>query len=309
MQLITYRLLRNSVGQRIKIHRIMKYFPDQNELQMRQRLKEFMEYNRRAGDKDQGYWKLKQGHVPPLESELQAKLPPEYMCLSEAMQAGQRHLLDAGYTRTAEGDEDGDESKMDVEQLLAPWITTKNFLHATQGKAMLKLHGEGDPSGRGEAFSFLRVSMKDIFVRAGETEEERLAIQEQEEQKSGHKYNVARQQQVYKEEIQRIWDAQRKALSNPVPPELTHEDVIAAQQADMAARSQTPMKSGLHARGQSRAGSVRRDGTPGWDRAGTPGGMLTMERAVPWASTRTRFFGFVARSMDDGIQSSLENQR
>lgn len=39
---------------------------------------------------------------------------------------------------------------------------------------MLKLHGEGDPSGAGLAFSFIRVSMKDIFLRAGESAEEKL---------------------------------------------------------------------------------------------------------------------------------------
>ena len=39
---------------------------------------------------------------------------------------------------------------------------------------MLRLHGDGDPSGRGEAFSMLRVSMKDIFVKAGEDYEQKL---------------------------------------------------------------------------------------------------------------------------------------
>lgn len=185
-----------------------------------------MAYNRTAGHKDQGYWKLKPGIVAPEESELQKQLPPEHMALIEAMQTGQRHLLDAGYTQSAEGaDEDGDESKMDIEQLLAPWIVSKNFLHATQGKAMLKLHGEGDPSGRGEAFSFLRVSMKEVFFRAGDTLEAQLAAQAEEERKSGHKYNVQKQQQVYKSEIERIWQAQAKALSNPVPPKLTAQDL------------------------------------------------------------------------------------
>ncbi len=45
---------------------------------------------------------------------------------------------------------------------------------------MLKLHGDGDPTGRGEAFSFIRVSMKEIFLRAGEDAEERLAQAEAE---------------------------------------------------------------------------------------------------------------------------------
>ena len=39
LQMIAYRLVATTPGNRIKIHRIMRYFPEQNELQMRQRLK------------------------------------------------------------------------------------------------------------------------------------------------------------------------------------------------------------------------------------------------------------------------------
>lgn len=39
LQIIAYKLLAKSPGERLKISRLMKYFPDQNELQMRQRLK------------------------------------------------------------------------------------------------------------------------------------------------------------------------------------------------------------------------------------------------------------------------------
>ncbi|PWN19512.1 hypothetical protein BCV69DRAFT_290836 [Microstroma glucosiphilum] len=231
--MVARRLIEQSKGSRIKIHRIMKYFPDQSELQMRQRLKEFMEYARKAGDPNQGFWRLRQGVSLPTDLEFEKLIPPEHICLSEAMQAGQRQLLDAGYTRAAEGMDDDDdptggksgEGGLDTEQLLAPWITSKNFLMATQGKAMLRLHGEGDPTGRGEGFSFVRVSMKDVFYKAGDdTDEARLAVQLEEEKRSGHKYNVARQQQIYREEIERIWNAQKTALSNPVPPELTYEE-------------------------------------------------------------------------------------
>jgi transcription initiation factor TFIID subunit 1 len=231
--MVARRLIEQSKGNRIKIYRIMKYFPDQSELQMRQRLKEFMEYARKAGDPNQGFWRLRQGVSLPTDLEFEKLIPPEHICLSEAMQAGQRQLLDAGYTRAAEGMDDDDdptggksgEGGLDTEQLLAPWITSKNFLMATQGKAMLRLHGEGDPTGRGEGFSFVRVSMKDVFYKAGDdTDEARLAVQLEEEKRSGHKYNVARQQQIYREEIERIWNAQKTALSNPVPPELTYEE-------------------------------------------------------------------------------------
>ena len=39
LQNIAHKLLQKSAGERLKISRLMKYFPDQNELQMRQRLK------------------------------------------------------------------------------------------------------------------------------------------------------------------------------------------------------------------------------------------------------------------------------
>lgn len=222
LQMIAYKLVEKSHAHRIKIHRVMKYFPDQNELQMRQRLKEFMAYNRKSGDVHQGFWRLKPNVPIPDEAELQKLLTPEHICLVEGMQVGQRHLLDAGFTKTAEGvEDDGDENKMDIEQLLAPWITSKNFLHATQGKAMLKLHGDGDPSGRGEAFSFVRVSMKEIFLRAGEDVDERLAAEAEARARSGHRYNVAEQQAIYRSEIDRIWRAQLAALSNPEPPKVT----------------------------------------------------------------------------------------
>lgn len=135
-----------------------------------------MEYKRLAGDPDQGFWKMKPGASIPDLTQLRSLLPPEHLCLSEAMQTGQRRLLDAGYSKTANGlEEDIDEGnvKLDIEQLLAPWIATKNFIQASQSKAMLKLHGEGDPTGMGEGFSFLRVSMKETFLRAGELAEDR----------------------------------------------------------------------------------------------------------------------------------------
>ncbi len=132
-----------------------------------------MEYNRRAGDPDQGFWKLKANVIVPEEQELLKQLPPEHMVLYENMQAGQQRLLDAGLSKTAEGGDDEAEGDNVIEQVLAPWTLTKNFLNGAQNKAMLALHGEGDPSGRGEAFSFVRVSMKEVFLAAADDTEER----------------------------------------------------------------------------------------------------------------------------------------
>lgn len=126
-----------------------------------------MEYHRTGPH--QGFWRLKSQHEIMSDAKMFEQLTPEMVVLSESMQVGQRHLLDSGYGKAgAEAEDGGDESKLDIEQQLAPWITTKNFMHAMQNKAMIKLHGPGDPTGRGEGFSAIRVSMKEVFVRAGE---------------------------------------------------------------------------------------------------------------------------------------------
>jgi transcription initiation factor TFIID subunit 1, fungi type len=128
-----------------------------------------MEYHRRGPH--QGFWRLKSGWTIPNKADMIKKVSPEDVVLSESMQVGQQHLQDCGYGQTVEDDDDGN---LSIEQQLAPWITTKNFLAATQSKAMLRLHGDGDPSGRGEAFNFIRVSMKEIFVKAGENFDQKM---------------------------------------------------------------------------------------------------------------------------------------
>jgi len=197
-----------------------------------------MEYHRRGPH--QGFWRLKSNWAIPSDAEMLKMVGPEQVVLTESMQVGQRHLQDLGYSQAVE---DGDESNLSIEQQLAPWITTKNFLFATQAKAMLRLHGDGDPTGRGEAFSFIRISMKDIFVKAGEDYEQKLgttlhhhcdcslltttscALAEAENRpKSAHRYNVAEQQQIYKSEIERIWNAQFNSLSQKNEPQLSDDE-------------------------------------------------------------------------------------
>ncbi|KAJ7926010.1 TAF1 transcription initiation factor TFIID subunit TAF1 [Mycena leptocephala] len=182
LQIIAFKLLQKSAGERLKISRLMKYFPDQNELQMRQRLKEFMEYHRRGPH--QGFWRLKSAWVIPSDADMLKMVTPEQ---------------DAGYSQAADAVEDkDDQSNLSVEQQLAPWITTKNFL-------------------------FIRISMKDIFVKAGENYEQKVAEAEN-RPKSAHRYNVAEQQVIYKSEVERIWKAQFDSLSRKDEPQLTEEE-------------------------------------------------------------------------------------
>ncbi|ORY77384.1 hypothetical protein BCR37DRAFT_331125, partial [Protomyces lactucae-debilis] len=218
LKMITYRLVRRNEQGRLVVRDLMKHFPDQNEMQIRQRLKEFMEYQRKG--EDQGFWRLKQGDILPTEEAARSMIDPETVCLIEAMQVGLRHLEDSGYGKSALGDEDDGtggtgngkekDENLTIEQQLAPWLASKNFINATQGKAMLQLYGEGDPTGKGEGISFIRTSMKGGFRPAGEALDE---VSKESLPKGAHAYNVAKQAKAYEEEISRIWRAQKTSLS------------------------------------------------------------------------------------------------
>ncbi|KAL8979709.1 MAG: hypothetical protein Q9205_005024 [Flavoplaca limonia] len=209
LKMISYRLLRKSKTHKIKVSAVTKHFADSTDMQNRQKMKEFMQF-----DKTGKEWEMRAGEAIPDEENIRTMVKPEDVCLLESMQVGQQHLQDAGFGK-GDDDAEGDAANQGrvTEQLLAPWFTTRNFLNAVQGKAMLELHGEGDPSGRGEAFSFIKTSMKGGFKAMGESVEDRLDAKKMKEL-GGHSYNVARQQRSYEESIRRIWEAQKQSLSS-----------------------------------------------------------------------------------------------
>ena len=211
LKMISYRLVRRNKSHRINVSEVTEHFIDTNDMQNRQKMKEFMQF-----DKEHKEWRMRPGDIVPPEDVVRTMVKPEDVCLLESMQVGQQHLQDSGFSKD-DGESEDDEAKegQNIEQLLAPWSTSKNFLHATQGKAMLELHGEGDPSGRGEAFSFIKTSMKGGFRAMGESVEEKLQGKRLKEN-NGHGYNVQRQQQQYEESIRRIWEAQKRSLSSTV---------------------------------------------------------------------------------------------
>ena len=209
LKAISFRIIRRKKNKRLRVEDVTKHFPDTTDMQNRQKMKEFMTFS-----KEHKEWEMKQGEYIPDEEQIQNLIKPEDVCLLEATQVGQQYLHDAGY---GDDDEDEDDEKegesQTLEQELAPWKQSKNFLQATQGKAMLKLHGEGDPSGRGEAFSFIKTSMKGGFKAIGESVMDRMA---EKKELGGHSYNVARQQRAYEDSIRRVWDAQKAALSSNI---------------------------------------------------------------------------------------------
>ncbi|PYH67518.1 DUF3591 domain-containing protein [Aspergillus vadensis CBS 113365] len=221
MKMLVYRLLKKSPDLRLSISDVTAHIPGTSDMQNRQKVKDFLQH-----DKDSKYW------VPmepvPEQDVIRSWVQPEDVCLLESMQVGQQHLHDTGFGNDAEKtgnegekkeredeDRDGDEEGESFEQQMAPWKATRNFLLASQGKAMLKLHGEGDPTGRGEGFSFIKTSMKGGFKAVGESVEDKLDAQRLKEL-GGHSYNVARQQKSYETSIRRIWDSQKASLSSTV---------------------------------------------------------------------------------------------
>lgn len=80
--------------------------------------------------------------------------------------------------------------------------------------------------------------------------------------KSAHKYNVQEQQDIYKEEVARIWKQQWDSLTNPVEPLLTQEDEDRQRQNAKAKKiASTNANTPASAMGTPAAGG---------DRAGTP---------------------------------------
>ena len=238
LKAISFRIARRKKSHRIRVEEVTRHFPDTNDMQNRQKMKEFMAFN-----KEQKEWEMRDGAGIPDEEEIQKTLKPEDICLLESMQVGSQYLRDSGFAEDEDADDDKDDDDkkdLSIEQQLAPWKTTKNFIQATQGKAMLRLYGEGDPSGRGEAFSFIKTSMKGGFKAQG------LSINENVGKKGdgGHTYNVAKQQQLYDDSIRTIWDKQKAVLSSQVEPEDIEDEGVDAQ-LDQAERARnvraTPM--------------------------------------------------------------------
>jgi hypothetical protein len=216
LRMLSYRMYRRHG--RVKNEMILPHLPGTDIAQNRSKMREFMDY-----DKDRG-WVPRRGEALPEEPEIRSMIKPEDVCLIYSTQVGDRQLQDAGYNKDEDEvdveEEDEDDSN-NLDKQLAPWNTTKNFLNACQGKAMLLLHGDGDPSGRGEAFSMIKTSMKGGFRAEGESVEEKISRSKGKSANAGHSYNVARQQQAYNDSIRRIWDAQQKSLSSSIE----HEDI------------------------------------------------------------------------------------
>jgi hypothetical protein len=236
LKMLGFRLYRRGQQRNLKqpwvSNDIIKYhLPGTEIAQNRSRMREIMKY-----EKDKGTWEPKEGEVIPDEPTLRTWIKPEDICLIDSMHAGDKQLLDAGIKTneivpTQEKDEDGDNEQLELK--LAPWNTTKNFLNACTGKAMLQIRGAGDPTGKDLGFSFLKVSMKGGFKDDGASVADKIDARNAKEN-GGHSYNVQQQQQAYETVIKRTWNAQKESLSSRELPSEDEPDVDAPRPSYLA---------------------------------------------------------------------------
>ncbi|EGV60413.1 hypothetical protein PSN45_001820 [Yamadazyma tenuis] len=237
LKMIVFRTMNKKGRARINVKDISHHFPDQNDMQNRQRLKEFMEYQRHG--EDQYYWKIKNRDTAPEEESIRMMISPEDVALLDSMQAGQQLLDDLSIflneeqekakvnkekiqqleadkeneddstTKGKEKDkkkerkEKKEDAEEGIDEQLTSWNLTKNFVSANQAKSMLQLNGEGDPTGIGIGYSFLKTSQKSSFSPLFPPPKENVPKSNQ----------AAYQARLYEEEITRIWYTQRKSLT------------------------------------------------------------------------------------------------
>ncbi|KFG80517.1 transcription factor TFIID complex subunit Taf111 [Metarhizium anisopliae] len=240
MKMLAFRMIRHSQTDNCQLSDVTKHIAESTDTQNRQKLKEFLQYDRESGEK--GMWRLKPNEILPDENAIRAMIKPEEVSLLDAMQLGIKELEDAGYDpRNANIDDDvmdvdaededddeggskapkgakkpGEKQEETLADKMAPWKTTKAFIDACAQKAMLQLHGEGDPTGHGLGFSFIRTSMKGGYIEAvqGPLATSADAMEREKRANGGHAYNVKKQQAMYEEGIKEIWEKQKSTLSD-----------------------------------------------------------------------------------------------
>lgn len=231
LQLISYRQIKRN--KKTTIAEIMKHFPNTVSAAQRQKVTRFLHYF-----SDLREWKMPPGQAIPDEGVIRSLIKPEDVCLQDSGQVGKQYLMDIGLSKmnTENFQEDEDGQGMGIEEQLAPWNISRNLIEATKNKGMLKLHGEGDPSGRGEAFSFLKTS-RDKFTAVGESVEETLKANKL--KSGGRRYNVDHLRKSYEISMRQIWEAQEQSLSKTDQIEMDKDEERESRE-ERPSRFQTP---------------------------------------------------------------------
>ncbi|KAK2014856.1 transcription initiation factor TFIID subunit 1 [Colletotrichum eremochloae] len=277
IKMISYRMMRRNEQNLVNLSEVTKHIAESTDAQNRQKLKEFLVYAK----VEKGLWGLRPNEQLMDENSIRAMIKPEDVCLIDGMQLGMQMLEDAGFDpnnvnleedneEPAEEDDDertgagtakgskkaAEKNEEKLADKMAPWKTSKAFIDACAGKAMLKLHGQGDPTGHGLGFSFIRTSMKGGYIETVQkggshtTAADAMAAHpDTQRMKNGHAYNVKEQEQMYRKGIREIWEKQKSSLEDGtekdddlvVPPPPDEDDRFNAQRAQTPAHADEGM--------------------------------------------------------------------
>lgn len=232
------RLRKRSANGVIRQRHLAAHFPERD---LHITLRIFM--NQVPGDRNgrDRRWKLAeaidgvQTNKKPLDNIDDKVFTPDEHVLLESSDFARQMLNDAGYRlpvtakeekllkKKADMAKENDEAvTMPLEVQLAPWYTTQNYFRAApisyQGGAfqpMLELSGPGDPTGRREGFSMLEKFKKQAQAEYADWLKE---------VRGRTKLTKDDWAFAYESEQRDIWEKQRRALSNPVPPDLSDDE-------------------------------------------------------------------------------------
>ena len=226
LKLLAYKLIKNSPTDSLTLKDIKVHFKDSSDLHLKTKLKEFMKFYRYSENKEPefkkqkrtgtGYWKLKDNEVLPDDEQLEKLITPEDVAIQDQVLEHEKFLEDNKLYNI-------DEVQVNLEEQLAPWNTSKNFINSTNFRTTVAITGEGDPTGLGEGFNLLRATT----VAKKDSPEEELynSLSYEEQKKVAKPVNVPKSvymtkkkddksgKLTYEEEMKRVWYRQQLSLS------------------------------------------------------------------------------------------------
>jgi transcription initiation factor TFIID subunit 1, fungi type len=226
LKLLAYKLIKNSPTDSLTLKDIKAHFKDSSDLHLKTKLKEFMKFYRYSEIKDPefkrqkksgtGYWKLKESETLPDDEQMEKLITPEDVAMQDQVLEHEKFLEDNKLFNI-------DEEQVNLEEQLAPWNTSKNFINSTNFRTTVAITGEGDPTGLGEGFNLLRSTT----VAKKDSPEEELynSLSYEEQKKVAKPVNVpksvymARKKDdksnklTYEEEMKRVWYRQQLSIS------------------------------------------------------------------------------------------------
>ncbi|ORD95880.1 T111 [Hepatospora eriocheir] len=170
------------------IEELNKTFPFFTEGSKRKWIREYSDPDKSSRENIFGY---KPGSLIYKEDELRKLVTPENICQFESMLVEEKRVESLGFKLI-----DVDEDDKDY---VPSWVLSRNFVNATSGKGLLEIEGKIEPTGIGEAMSFVRKKYK--------------KVSEQESRKL-----LSEHQTIYRSLIDKIFKRQSMALSSKTPP-------------------------------------------------------------------------------------------